>query len=155
MSHHARITWLADEPNHKYSRDHRWDFDSGISVPASASPEIVPNTYVGPKTIDPEEAFIAAIASCHMLWFLHIAHQNHFFVQKYGDEVQGVMGQLEGTLGLESIFLNPLVRFWPTSKPDLTTYQRLHQEAHSNCFLAKSIRCQIKISAKMMKDQHV
>ena len=92
----AIITWErhgARFTDNKYSRGHRWYFDGGVEVPASASPHVVPAPFSVTSAVDPEEAFVAALASCHMLWFLSITARQGFVVERYRDEAIGVMAQ--------------------------------------------------------------
>src|SRR4051812_29176285 len=86
---------LADFLHGKYSREHTWTFDGGLSVPASASPSIVAPPYSNPAFVDPEEAFIASISSCHMLWFLSLAAAQGFTVEAYTDRATGIMTKNE------------------------------------------------------------
>src|SRR5438067_11668849 len=92
----AVITWERDGAvftDNRYSRGHRWSFDGGVEIPASASPHVVPLPLSVAEAVDPEEAFIAALSSCHMLWFLWIAADQGFVVESYRDEATGVMGK--------------------------------------------------------------
>jgi organic hydroperoxide reductase OsmC/OhrA len=120
MSHYtATITWLRKDAaflDNKYSREHLWQFDGGIQVPASASPHVVPLPLSTADAVDPEEAFIASLASCHMLWFLSIAAKHGFVVDSYRDEATGVMAKnAEGKLAMTEVTLRPRVTFSGTS----------------------------------------
>jgi len=92
----AVITWERNGAvftDNRYSRAHRWNFDGGIELPASASPHVVPLPLSVAEAVDPEEAFVVALASCHMLWFLSIAAKQGFVVESYRDEATGVMAK--------------------------------------------------------------
>ncbi|MDX2243399.1 MAG: OsmC family protein [Leptolyngbyaceae cyanobacterium bins.302] len=92
--HSATIQWQRNQAlftDNRYSREHIWQFDGGVEVPASSSPHVVPEPYSNPACIDPEEAFVAALSSCHMLWFLAIAAKRKFVVESYTDQAIGVM----------------------------------------------------------------
>src|SRR5437762_11517686 len=95
-SYTVTIRWLrGDQPftDNRYSRAHTWIFDGGIEVPASSSPHVVPPPYSQPRAVDPEEAFVASLSSCHMLWFLSIAAKRRYGVERYVDDATGVMGR--------------------------------------------------------------
>src|SRR5580698_6319426 len=96
--HKATISWNRTSPDFlsgKYSREHTWSFDGGITVPASPSPAVVPAPYSNPANIDPEEAFVASVSSCHMLTYLYLAYQQGFQVDSYHDEAAGMMTKNE------------------------------------------------------------
>src|SRR5216110_2509744 len=113
--HIATITWQgmaapADFLKGKYSREHTWSFDGGVTVPASASPSSVPLPYSNPACVDPEEAFVAAISSCHMLTFLYLAYREGFQIESYEDEAVGVMTKGEnGVPWVSSVVLHPKI----------------------------------------------
>src|SRR5215467_6234752 len=116
MSHYtATIAWHRRDAvftDNKYSREHLWEFDGGIRVAASASPHVVPLPFSTAEAVDPEEAFIASLASCHMLWFLSIAAKHGFVVDTYRDEATGTMGKnAEGKLAMTEVTLRPRVAF--------------------------------------------
>lgn len=96
--HSATITWLRGEQpflDNRYSRAHRWQFDGGLEVPASSSPDVVPQPMSDASAVDPEEAFVASLSSCHMLWFLSLAAKQGFQVDSYKDEAQGTLARNE------------------------------------------------------------
>jgi len=147
--HTALIRWQAGDADvlgRRYSRAHTWTFDGGVVVPASSSPHVVPVPMSDPGAVDPEEAFVAALSSCHMLWFLDIASRAGLAVQSYEDAADGRMGRNEaGKLVVERVTLRPRVRFAAASSaPDAATLAALHHQAHAECFLANSVRCEIR-----------
>jgi organic hydroperoxide reductase OsmC/OhrA len=144
----ATITWDragATFVDNRYSRGHTWQFDGGVEVPASSSPHVVPLPHSVAAAVDPEEAFVASLSSCHMLWFLSIAAQRGFTVDTYRDAAVGVMGR-DGTGGLmmTRVTLRPEVRFGgeaPVSREEILT---MHHEAHEQCFIARSVRTDVQ-----------
>ncbi|MGI9498541.1 MAG: OsmC family protein [Geminicoccaceae bacterium] len=138
-----------------YSREHRWSFDGGTIIDASASPDIVPVPMSNPMHVDPEEAILAAAASCHMLFFLHLATAAGFQVRAYDDAPAAVLGQdAEGDLALISICLHPKVTFEGAS-PDADETRVLHDMAHERCIIARSMRTPITIDAVLGQSQSV
>jgi organic hydroperoxide reductase OsmC/OhrA len=139
----AVISWAGgDEPfvDKRYSRAHRWEFDGGVVLRASSSPHSVPVPYSDPGAIDPEEAFVAALSSCHMLWFLSIAAKGGFRVQAYRDEAVGVMGKnTAGKLCITTVTLRPHVIFRSSKVPSAATVVAMHEEAHRECYIANSV----------------
>lgn len=130
----------------KYKRIHQWIFEGGLRLNASSSPEIVPLPMSDPALIDPEEAFITSVASCHMLFFLSIAAKKKFVLNYYEDSPTAILGKnKDGNLSIRSLVLNPLVTFEGARVPDETAIHQLHELAHSNCFIANSINTQITI----------
>ncbi len=146
--HTALIRWSlgdADFLGKRYSRAHSWNFDGGAVVPGSSSPHVVPVPMSDPRAVDPEEAFVAALASCHMLWFLDIAARAGFRVESYEDAAEGRMGRnAAGKLVVDVVTLRPHARFAGARVPDAVALAALHHEAHEECFLANSVRCQIR-----------
>jgi organic hydroperoxide reductase OsmC/OhrA len=131
----------------KYSREHLWIFDGGVAVAASASPSVVPAPYSNPANADPEEAFVAAIASCHMLTFLHLACRDGFQVDSYDDQAVGVMTKNEkGVPWVSSVTLNPKVIYGGPKSPSPDAVERLHHLAHEQCFIANSVKTAVLIS---------
>lgn len=148
-THTATIRWERTDEGFlqgKYSREHTWTFDGGVTVPASPSPSVVPAPYSNPAHVDPEEAFVAAVASCHMLTFLHIASQKGFQVDGYDDEAAGVMTKNEkGTPWMSSVTLNPRIAYGGPTCPDPEKEEELHHLAHEQCFIANSIKTHVTI----------
>jgi len=127
-----------------YSRGHRWSFDGGIEVPASASPHVVPLPRSVEAAVDPEEAFVASLASCHMLWFLSVASRRGFVVERYRDEAAGTLGRnAEGRLAMTRVMLRPRVTFAPDARPTEADHEAMHHEAHERCFIASSVRTEV------------
>lgn len=146
-SYQATVSWKlqAGESFPRYSRDHNWSFDGGLTIAASASPHVVPPPMSTPAHIDPEEAFIAAIASCHMLWFLHLAASAGFKVASYTDTAVGSMGRNEQKrMAITEVLLRPQVIFEGTA-PDAETLAQLHEQAHEKCFIANSVSSKITV----------
>lgn len=146
-SYQATISWKLQpgESFPRYSRDHSWTFDGGLSIAASASPHVVPPPLSNPAHIDPEEAFIAAIASCHMLWFLHMAANAGFKVASYTDNAIGSMGRNEQKrTAITEVTLRPAVIF-DGSAPDGPALAQLHELAHDKCFIANSVTSKITV----------
>ena len=143
--HEATVRWQRDgQPfvDNRYARAHQWSFDGGARVPASASPANVPRGTADPAGVDPEEGFIAAVASCHMLWFLSIAASRNFVVDRYEDEAVGFITPLAGAPGREvlgRIVLRPAVTFAPASPCSAAELAALHEQAHRQCYLANAL----------------
>jgi organic hydroperoxide reductase OsmC/OhrA len=126
--------------DNRYSRKHLWLFDGGVEVPASASPHSVPPPFSVAAAVDPEEAFVAAISSCHMLWFLALAAKKGFVVDEYRDNAIGTMGRnTKGKIVVETVQLRPLVTFSGDREPTPAELTALHHEAHETCYIANSI----------------
>lgn len=130
--------------DNRYSRAHLWRFDGGAEVPASASPEVVPPPFSAPANVDPEEAYVAALASCHMLFFLSIAAKRRFVVDRYSDRAEGMMEKnAEGRVAVTRVVLNPRVAYAGTA-PDRAAEEAMHHAAHAQCFLANSVKTEIE-----------
>jgi organic hydroperoxide reductase OsmC/OhrA len=145
--HLATIEWRSDGAfrEGRYSRAHRWSFDGGTIVPGSSSPHLVPEPMSDPAGVDPEEALVASVSSCHMLWFLHVAREAGLDVASYRDEARGTMAKDErGRMAMTRIVLRPRIDF-AGEAPDADKLQRLHHEAHEQCFIANSLRTEIVV----------
>lgn len=119
----AKIAWQrqASEAfsDNKYSRGHMWEFDGGVQVPASASPHVVPLPLSVAENVDPEEAFVAALSSCHMLTFLGIAAKQRYVIDEYIDDAVGIMEENEqGRMWVAKVILRPIIRFSGDKQPD-------------------------------------
>ena len=151
-AHSAEIRWSRGEQNftdNRYSRAHPWHFDGGTVVPASSSPSVVPLPMSKAAAVDPEEAFIASVSSCHMLWFLSITAKLGFTVDAYTDAAIGVMAKNSaGKLAITQVTLRPLVVFSGATLPDRTALEAMHHAAHEECFIANSVRSEIVIEPK-------
>lgn len=129
----------------KYSRAHRWIFDGGLIVPGSSSPHVVPLPYSDEQAVDPEEAFIAALSSCHMLWFLSIVAEAGFVVEHYHDQAVGKMGKNStGKIAMTKVTLRPNI-IWAEPAPSTEQIEQFHHQAHEQCFIANSVLTQISI----------
>jgi organic hydroperoxide reductase OsmC/OhrA len=145
MSHHeAVVEWSRDGAvftDNRYSRGHRWLFDGGVEVPASASPSVVPAPLSVAAAVDPEEAFVASLASCHMLWFLSLAARRGYVVERYTDRAVGAMGRdASGKDFVSRVTLRPEVAFGGDAQPTPDDVAALHRAAHDECFIARSVK---------------
>ena len=129
----------------RYSRRHEWAFDGGAVISASASPDNVPQGTADETGIDPEEAFVAAISSCHMLFFLDYARRAGFVVRSYVDEAIGRMEKRDGKIALTRVTLRPQISFAGAMRPNADDIARLHHQSHQDCFIANSIRSEVII----------
>ena len=145
----ATVTWRRDGAafsDNRYSRGHEWSFDGGIRVPASSSPAVVPEPMSLANAVDPEEALVAATASCHMLWFLSLAAKRGYVVERYEDAAFGVMGKVDGgKVAFTQITLRPAIAFAGDKQPDAAAIAALHERAHAECFIANSLRCPVVV----------
>lgn len=154
MSNHtARISWHFDGQDflEGYSRVHTWSFDGGLTVLASPAPSNVPAPYSDPAAVDPEEAFVASISSCHMLTFLYLAYKQGFEVTSYVDDAVGSMTPNDdGVPWVSHVVLRPAV-LYGSCAPNLEQEARLHHLAHQRCFIANSVKTQITLSAPLTR----
>ncbi|HEY3854169.1 MAG TPA: OsmC family protein [Verrucomicrobiae bacterium] len=150
--HKATVSWKfaqGDFPKGKYSREHTWTFDGGLTVPASPSPSVVPTPWSNPTNVDPEEAFVASISSCHMLTFLYLASQKGFQVDSYVDEAIGSMTKNEkGVPWVSSVTLHPKITYSGSPHPTAADEETLHHSAHEQCFIANSVKTNILVESK-------
>lgn len=148
----AEVIWLrADQPfmDGRYSRRHTLRFDGGIEVAGSASPHIVPLPYSVLEAIDPEEAFVSSLSSCHMLWFLSMAASHGYLVDRYHDMAEGIMERNDdGKLMITRVTLHPEVAFSGSKLPTPSEMEHLHHRAHEECFIANSVKTEIRIEPK-------
>ena len=147
FEYRAKIIWKRAEDerfvDNKYSRGHQWEFDGGVTVPASASPDIVPLPYSVESNVDPEEAFVASISSCHMLFFLAIAGKKRLVVDEYIDSPIGIMEKgRDGKVAMTKVTLRPKVIF-SGDQPSLEQLESIHHRAHQECFIANSVKTEI------------
>lgn len=144
--HQAFIHWQFGDGDflaRRYSRAHVWRFDGGAEVRASSSPHVVPLPMSDAAAVDPEEAFVASLASCHMLWFLDIAARHGHRVESYDDDAVGVMAKnADGKFAITEVRLRPCVVF-ADAAPTRATVDAMHHEAHDACFLAASVLTRI------------
>ena len=151
-SHNATIRWTNDSPEEfakgQYSRAHSWNFDGLANVAASASPHIVPMPWANPDVVDPEEAFVASAASCHMLFFLDFARRAGVIVTSYDDEAEGEMERgADGKTRITRITLRPRIVYGDVAPTD-EMLDDLHHKAHEACFIANSITSEIVIEPR-------
>lgn len=146
--HRASIRWSRSNRAFTYdgySRDHQWSFDSGQSLAASAAP-----AYLGNEScVDPEEALVASLSSCHMLTLLAIAAKKGWVVDSYEDDAVGTLAKnADGKLAVTQVVLRPRIVFSGDSVPDAAALQRLHHQSHEHCFIANSVRTEISIEPR-------
>lgn len=144
----AQINWSKSDDevyiDNKYSRGHTWSFDGGVTVPASSSPHVVPLPYSVEANVDPEEAFIASISSCHMLFFLSIAAKNKLVIESYEDKAEGIMEKdTQGNISITKVTLKPKVVFAAHTQPVYELLEQIHHQAHQQCFIANSVKAEI------------
>jgi organic hydroperoxide reductase OsmC/OhrA len=145
----ARIEWRPDGGDFlrgRYGRAHVWSFDGGVRVAASASPQVVPLPFASEEAVDPEEALVAAAASCHMLSFLHAAARRGLRVERYDDDAEGVLERdARGRYAITRITLRPRIVFGGDAAPDAAALAALHDAAHEACYIANSLRAAIVV----------
>lgn len=145
----AQVSWQRGEQafsDNLYSRAHQWQFDGGLQVPASSSPLSVPLPMSDAGAVDPEEALVAALSSCHMLFFLSLAAQRGFVVDAYRDQAVGIMDRnTDGKKAMTLITLHPAIAFSGEHQPDRAAIDALHHDAHALCYIANSIKADVVI----------
>jgi organic hydroperoxide reductase OsmC/OhrA len=150
--HRATIEWAGgaaagDFVKLRFTREHRWTFDGGASVVASAAPSVVPAPWSNPHGVDPEEAFVASIASCHMLTFLFVAAKAGFAVATYRDDAVGIMAKnAAGKAWVSKVTLSPRISYAGDKQPTAEELAVLHHAAHDGCFIANSVKTEIVIA---------
>jgi organic hydroperoxide reductase OsmC/OhrA len=150
--HRATIEWTGgakpeDFLKLRYTREHRWSFDGGATLDASASPSVVPAPWSNPRGVDPEEAYVASISSCHMLTFLFVAAKAGFAVASYRDEAVGVMTKTAaGVAWISKVTLSPKISYAGDKQPTADELARLHHAAHDGCFIANSVKTEIVVA---------
>ena len=153
MSEHlATIEWSRDGEvftDNQYARAHDWRFDGGAVVRGSSAPSSVPVPQSDPAAVDPEEALVAAVSSCHMLFFLGYAAKAGFVVDHYQDDAVGVLGRDErGKISITALTLRPAVAFSGELQPDAAALDDLHHRAHEACYIASSIRAEVTVEPR-------
>ncbi|MEM7439613.1 MAG: OsmC family protein [Pseudomonadota bacterium] len=143
-THEVCVEWQVDGDyaKNQYSRGHRWSFDGGVQVAASASPDVVPLPYSVAEAVDPEEAYVASISSCHMLWFLDFARRAGVSVSTYRDDAVGKMTAGDKGPWVSRVDLNVRMTFSGTA-PNRAALEDLHHKAHEACFIANSVNTEI------------
>ena len=143
----ATIKWQRGDEgflDDNYSRGHVWEFDGGVSVPASASPHIVPLPKSVAENVDPEEAFVASLSSCHMLFFLSIAVKKGYIVDSYTDCAIGHMARNDqGKFAMTRVILRPKVVFSGDELPTTEQLKNMHSQSHEQCFIANSVKTEV------------
>ena len=145
--HRVTIDWKRQTPDfayESYNRDHEWRFDAGIVVRASAAPD-----YKGSEScVDPEEAFVASLSSCHMLTFLAIACKKRLTVDSYQDQAVGILAKdAAGNLAITQVTLRPEIQFSGDKQPTAEELRRLHDQAHHACFIANSVKTEVVVES--------
>ena len=150
--HKATIRWKRTSPDFlagRYSREHTWTFDGGVTVSASPSPSVVPAPLSNPAFVDPEEAYVASVSSCHMLTFLFLASRQGFQVDSYEDEAVGTMTKNEqGVPWVSTISLHPKIAYGGAKMPSPADERRLHHHAHEQCYIANSVKTRITVEGQ-------
>jgi organic hydroperoxide reductase OsmC/OhrA len=140
--HRATVHWerSGEFRYESYSRGHRLEFDHGLTIAGSAAPENIPPTARGAAGVDPEQAFVAALSACHMLWFLHLACSAGFVVDAYQDDAVGTLDKT----WMSRVRLRPRVTF-SGKAPSQDELKELHEKAHEKCFIANSVKTEVSI----------
>jgi len=146
----ATIRWNrsgdGDFTKGQYSRAHEWSFDGGVTVPAGPSPHVVPEPWGNPAGVDPEEAFVASLSSCHMLFFVDFARRAGFTLDSYVDEAEGVLEKRpDGKTAMTRVTLRPRITWGGESQPDEAAVTELHHKAHEACFIANSVKTEVTV----------
>ena len=146
----ATIRWMRKPEERftdgRYSRAHRWTFDGGAEVPASSSPSVVRVPFSDPAGVDPEEALVASLSSCHMLFFLDFAKRPGFVVDSYEDAAEGVMEKgADGRIAMTRVTLKPRIVFSGPTRPTAADVEALHHKAHEACYIANSVRSEVRV----------
>jgi organic hydroperoxide reductase OsmC/OhrA len=145
----AQLVWergTQDFLSNKYSRRHQISFDGGATMPASSSPSVVPVPLSDPAGVDPEEAFVASLSSCHMLWFLYFAARGGFVIDRYEDNPAGVMERnAERKMVITVVTLRPKITFSGEKRPTAEELDQLHHKAHDECNIANSVKTEVRV----------
>ncbi len=148
--HKALLKWELTEGDFlkgRFSRKHTWTFDGGLTVAASPSPAVVPAPYSDAEAVDPEEAYVASIASCHMLTFLYLASRKKFEIRRYEDEARGQVARNEnGVPWVATVTLHPKIEYGG-DRPTPEQEEQLHRAAHKQCYIANSVKTAIDIAS--------
>ncbi|MDV5167393.1 OsmC family protein [Photobacterium rosenbergii] len=150
LTFEAKVDWTKGKEeqfvDNNFSRAHLWHFDGGLSVPASSSHHIIPIPLSNPDNIDPEQAFIAAVSSCHMMALLTIASKRKYVVESYSDKAIGILERdNSGRSSITKVTLRPVIRFSGANVPSKDNLRKLHKVAHDNCFIANSVKAEITV----------
>jgi organic hydroperoxide reductase OsmC/OhrA len=146
--HKVTVEWKRETPDfsyQSYNRDHDWTFDAGVSIRASAAPGYLGNA----ACVDPEEAFVASLSSCHMLTFLAIAARKQFVLDGYSDEAVGLLEkEAAGRLAITKVTLRPRIQFSGEKAPTAEEIARMHDQAHHACFIANSVKTDVVVEPR-------
>ena len=149
--HKAVVEWRSPSPDYlkgRYSREHTWTFDGGATVLASASPSVVPAPMSNAAGVDPEEAFVASLSSCHMLTFLDLARRKGFTIEHYVDEAVGHLAKnADGAMWISDVTLHPKIAYAGDKRPTPAEEEDLHHAAHKLCFISNSVKTDVKVAA--------
>ncbi|HUP93222.1 MAG TPA: OsmC family protein [Solimonas sp.] len=153
MSKHdylATVVWQRPEgaryTDNRYSRAHEWRFDGGVVVPASSSPKVVPVPLSAESAVDPEEAFVASLSSCHMLFFLFHAAKRGFVIDRYEDQAVGTMGKNEkGAMAMLKVVLRPQISWGGDKRPGDDELHQMHEASHKDCYIANSVTTEVTV----------
>ena len=152
-SYTADLLWERGEQDflsNRYSRRHLIRFDGGAVLAGSSSPHVVPLPWSDASAVDPEEAFVASLSSCHVLWFLSIAAKRGFCVDRYADAAEGVMARnAERRMAMTVVTLRPTVAFSGAVQPTPEQIVNTHHEAHDECFIANSVKTEVRCEPQM------
>jgi organic hydroperoxide reductase OsmC/OhrA len=153
-SYTAQVTWQRDPleafTDNRYSRRHQLRFDGGAELAGSSSPQVVPLPLSDACAVDPEELFVASLAACHMLWFLSIAAQRGYKVERYEDDAEGWLARNgQGHLAMTEVCLRPRVQWLGDPLPDGDLLLALHHEAHASCFIARSVHTDVRVEPRL------
>ena len=145
--HRVSVSWKRDSSDfsyESYTRDHTWVFENGLEVEASSAPSFLGN----PDRVDPEQAYVASLSSCHMLTFLALAAKKRFVVDSYEDRATGVLEKnADGKHAVTRVVLRPRVVFGGERLPSVQEIDALHEGAHRHCFIANSVRTEVSVEA--------
>ena len=131
----------------RYSREHTWTFDGGLTIPASSSPQVVPLPWSVAANVDPEESYIASLSSCHMLTFIWLAGKAGFLVESYRDEATGIMAKNErGAFWVSKVTLHPEISWGGDRTPTPAELDQLHHRSHEECFIANSVKTEVVVA---------
>ena len=144
----AKINWMRDSQgsyiDNKYSRGHEWRFDGGVVVQASSSPHVVPLPYSVEANVDPEEAFVASLSSCHMLFFLSIAAKRKYVIDAYTDNAVGTIEKdSDGKVSMTKVVLRPQIKLSGDKQPTMSQLEKMHHQAYEQCFIANSVKTEV------------
>lgn len=156
-SYIAKIAWKSDSPEtftkNRYTRGHKWSFDGGVDIPASSSPHSVRVPYSIEEAVDPEEALVAATASCHMLTFLWVAARKGFIIDSYEDNAVGEMDESSGKPWVSKITLDPKIEWSGDRVPTADEIGEMHHDAHEGCYIANSIKSEVVVTSFQSSSQ--